>query len=63
MLQARVFVACAQSSTCLIYVTMYNFIVFKRFSVDSRKRTKTVVWMQIDRMEKDYPFEHEQVSQ
>ena len=42
----RVFVAFAYSST---YVTKCNSIVFERFSVDSRKRVKTVVWTRIDR--------------
>ena len=37
--------ACAYSS---IYDTMC-FIVFELFSVDSPKRTKTVVWTGIDR--------------
>ena len=33
----------------LTYVTKCNSIVFERFSVDSRKRIKTVVWTRIDR--------------
>ena len=44
--QARVFVACAWSST---YVPTKSWIVFERFSVDSRKRIKTVVWTRVDR--------------
>lgn len=43
--QARVFVACAESST---YVTTRSAIVFLRFCLDSRKRIKSVVWTRID---------------
>ena len=42
----RVFVACTQSST---YVTTCNSIVFERFSADSQKRMKKVVWTPIHR--------------
>ena len=35
------------------YVTVCNSIAFERFSVDSRKRIKTVVWTQIDRCDFD----------
>ena len=42
----RVFVAFAYSST---YLTKCNSIVFERFSVESRKRIKAVVWTRIDR--------------
>ena len=35
----------AKSST---YVTTCDSIVFERFSVDGRKRIKTVVWTRID---------------
>ena len=31
-----------------LYVTACNSIIFKRFSVNSRKRIKTVVWTRID---------------
>ena len=44
--QAYVFEACTQSWT---YVTMCNSIVFKRFSVDIRKRIKTLVWVDTNR--------------
>ena len=44
--QAYVFEACTQSST---YITMGNSIVFKRFSVDIRKRIKTLVWVDTNR--------------
>ena len=44
--QAYVFEACTQSST---YVAMCNSIVFKCFSVDIRKRTKTLVWVDTNR--------------
>ena len=44
--QARAFVACAWRST---YVTTKSSIVFERFSVDSRKRIKTVIWTRVDR--------------
>ena len=40
------FEACTQSS---IYVTMRNSIVFKRFSVDIRKRIKALVWVDTNR--------------
>ena len=43
--QARLFVACAESST---YVTTRDAIVFLRFCLDSRKRIKSVVWTRID---------------
>ena len=42
----RVFVACAESSA---YIKTCNSIVFKRFSVENRKRIKTVVRTRIDR--------------
>ena len=42
----RMFVACTYSST---YVTTCNSMVLERFSVDSRKRIKKVVWTRIDR--------------
>ena len=45
ILQTHVFVACAYSST---YVTTCNSIVFERFTVDTRKRIKTVGWTGID---------------
>ena len=45
ILQTHVFVACACSST---YVTTCNTIVFERFSVDTRKRIKTVGGTGID---------------
>ena len=44
--QARMFVECAQSS---IYVTTCDSTVFERFTVDSLKRIKTLVWTRIDR--------------
>ena len=43
--QARVFAACAQSST---YVTTCNCIVFECFSVDRWKSIRPVVWTRID---------------
>ena len=43
--RAGLFVACALSLT---YVTTCNSMVLERYSVDSRRRIKTVVWTRID---------------